>query len=88
MKVDWNKVRVGDVVLCVNLGGAATVYHADERGVYVYSTQAREGGRGHSGSSSGVKSPIGGQCGHWNLWRDEYPEIDVIEAARKFKGNN
>ena len=88
MKVGLDEVRVGDTVLCDCLGGSATVYHADERGVYVYSTQARERGKGHSGSSSGVKSPIGGRYGHWNLWRDEYPEIDVIKAARKFKGNN
>lgn len=88
MKVSWDKVKVGDVVECKWLRGPAVVYHTDERGVFVYSKQAADDGRGHGGGSPGIKSPIGGHNGHWNLWKGESPEVDVISPVKKFKGNS
>lgn len=88
MKVSWDKVKVGDVVECTWLRGPATVYHVDGRGVFVYSKQAADNGHGHGGVSSGIKSPLGGQRGHWNLWKGEYPEVDVISLVKRFKGNS
>lgn len=87
MKVSWDKVKVGDVVECEWLLGPAIVYHTDERGVFVYSKQAADRWCGHDGGASGIESPIGGRQGHWNLWKQAYPEVDVISQANKFKGN-
>ena len=87
MKVGWEKVKIGDVVWCDFLSGPSTVYHTDGRGVFVCSKQAAALGHGHGGSSAGVKSPIGGQCGHWNFWKDEYPVLFVVRQANRFRGN-
>lgn len=88
MEVSWDKVEIGDVVECEDLGYPAVVYYVDQRGVFVCPELAAVDGRGHNGSSSGVKSPIGGPYGHWNLWKDEYPTLTIVRRAKKFKGNN
>lgn len=88
MKMSWDKIKVGDIVECKCLGGNATVYHADHRGVFVYSEVAADIGMGHDGSASGVEFPIKGQKGHWNFWKDMWPWLTVVKQAKRFKGNN
>ena len=88
MKVSWDKVKIGDVVDCVYLRGNATVYHVDHRGVFVYSESAADALAGHDGSACGVESPIKGQRGHWNFWKDQWPELTIVKQAKKFKGNS
>lgn len=88
MKVILDKVKVGDVVDCEDLGGVATVYHVDNRGVFVYSKDGAMARMGHSGSASGVKSPIPGHNGHWNFWVTSWQELTVVKRVKRFKGNS
>lgn len=88
MKVSWDKVKIGDIVECNYLEGNATVYHVDHRGVFVYSEMAADTGLGHNGLACGHESPIGGPKGHWNFWKEGWPELVVVKRASKFKGNN